>query len=170
MSTPLVGRCLPVFPALFALAPQLAAKKKPPPAPININTLNAGGLQLVSGFGPVKAWKILHMCKSHGPFKGVDDLRPICGIGPKRLEKMRKFLTVGRMGSSNRPSTQSRPRATARSALPSRCRPSAQQHSCSVPFEVNCSVNLMENVSQVGSFLMCQHAVFIANYPSQSDP
>jgi hypothetical protein len=35
------------------------------------------------------------MRKSYGPFKSVDDLRAIKGIGPKRIEKMRKYITVG---------------------------------------------------------------------------
>ena len=46
------------------------------------------------GIGPVTADKILKMRKSYGAFKSVDELRAIKGIGPKRLEKMRKYLTV----------------------------------------------------------------------------
>jgi type II secretory pathway component PulK len=36
------------------------------------------------------------MRKSYGQFKSVDDLRAIKGIGPKRVAKMRKYLTVGK--------------------------------------------------------------------------
>ncbi|MGC1418409.1 MAG: helix-hairpin-helix domain-containing protein [Candidatus Acidiferrum sp.] len=78
----------------------MTAKKKPPPAPININTANSEELQLVPGIGPVTAEKILQMRKSYGLFKSVDDLRAIRGIGPKRLEKMRKYLTVGKSSPS----------------------------------------------------------------------
>jgi Helix-hairpin-helix motif len=55
------------------------------------------------------------MHKSYGPFKSVDDLLALRGIGPKRLEKMRKYLTVGKYaaGSSKKP--------TANSALPAKC-------------------------------------------------
>ena len=70
------------------------AKKKPPLHPINLNTASSTELQEVPGIGPVTADKILKMRKSYGPFKSVDDLRAIKGIGPKRLEKMRKYLTV----------------------------------------------------------------------------
>jgi competence protein ComEA len=52
-------------------------------------------LQQVPGIGPATAEKILQMRKSYGPFKSVDDLLAIRGLGPKRLEKMRKYLTVG---------------------------------------------------------------------------
>jgi competence ComEA-like helix-hairpin-helix protein len=53
-------------------------------------------LQLVPGIGPSTAEKILKMRKSYGTFKIVNDLTAIRGIGPERLEKMRKYLTVGK--------------------------------------------------------------------------
>jgi competence ComEA-like helix-hairpin-helix protein len=71
-------------------------KKKPPAAPVNLNTATSEELQLVPGIGPVTAEKILQMRKSYRPFKSVDDLLAIHGLGPKRLEKMRKYLTVGK--------------------------------------------------------------------------
>ncbi len=73
-----------------------AGKKKPPAQPVNINTATAKELQLVPGIGPSTAEKILQMRKSYGLFKSVDDLLAIRGLGPKRLEKMRKYLTVGK--------------------------------------------------------------------------
>ncbi|MGC2526392.1 MAG: helix-hairpin-helix domain-containing protein [Candidatus Acidiferrum sp.] len=91
----------------------MTAKKKPPPAPININTANSDELQLVPGIGPVTAEKILQMRKSYGLFKSVDDLRAIKGIGPKRLEKMRKYLTVGKVASQKKAEPMATPgRAT----------------------------------------------------------
>src|SRR5713101_1864550 len=72
------------------------AKKKPPAQPVNINTANSEQLQTVPGIGPATAGKILQMRKSYGAFKSVDDLLAIRGLGPKRLEKMRKYLTVGK--------------------------------------------------------------------------
>ena len=48
------------------------------------------------GIGPATAQKILQMRKSYGPFKSVDDLLAIRGLGQKRLDKMRKYLTVGK--------------------------------------------------------------------------
>jgi competence ComEA-like helix-hairpin-helix protein len=50
----------------------------------------------VPGIGPATAEKILTMRKSYGAFKSVDDLLAIKGLGKKRLEKMRKYLTVGK--------------------------------------------------------------------------
>jgi competence protein ComEA len=98
--------------ALGAVAPSLLANKKPPPAPVNLNTATSEELQLVPGIGPVTAEKILQMRKSYGPFKSVDDLTAIRGIGPKRLEKMRKYLTVGKsLPAKNAPAQPQRPQA-----------------------------------------------------------
>lgn len=71
------------------------AKKKPPLHPVNLNTATAAALQQVPGIGPSTAEKILQARKSYGSFKSVNDLEAIRGIGPKKLEKMRKYLTVG---------------------------------------------------------------------------
>lgn len=82
-----------------------SANKKPPAAPVNLNTATSEDLQTVPGIGPATAEKILQMRKNYGAFKSVDDLLAIKGIGPKRLEKMRKYLTVGKPPSSNKPSS-----------------------------------------------------------------
>jgi competence protein ComEA len=81
---------------LFLCAAANAGKKKPPAKPVNINTATSEELQQVPGIGPATAQKILQMRKSYGAFKSVDDLLAIRGLGQKRLEKMRKYLTVGK--------------------------------------------------------------------------
>lgn len=83
--------------AVSAIA--FAGKKKPPTRPVNINTATSAELQQVPGIGPATAQKILQMRKSYGLFKSVDDLLAIRGLGEKRLEKMRKYLTVGKVSS-----------------------------------------------------------------------
>src|SRR5271155_1718684 len=85
------------------------AKKKPPAAPVNLNTATAEQLQQVPGIGPSTADKILQMRKSYGAFKSVDDLLAIRGIGPKRLEKMRKYLTVAKAAPANKPASAAKP-------------------------------------------------------------
>ena len=88
---------------LLTLPAARAAKKKPPLHPVNLNTATSAELQQVPGIGPSTADKILKMRKSYGPFKSVDDLRAIKGIGPRRLEKMRKYLTVGKSTAAKKP-------------------------------------------------------------------
>jgi comEA protein len=72
------------------------AGKKPPLKPVNINTATEAELEQVPGIGPATAKNIVQMRKSYGQFKSVDDLLAVRGIGRKRLDKMRKFLTVGK--------------------------------------------------------------------------
>jgi len=87
---------------ILCSAATVLAKKKPPTHPINLNSASAAELQQVPGIGPSTADKILEMRKSYGAFKSVDDLLAIKGIGPKRLEKMRKYLTVGKTEQSKK--------------------------------------------------------------------
>jgi len=81
---------------ILCCAATVLAKRKPPTHPINLNSASAAELQQVPGIGPSTADKILEMRKSYGAFKSVDDLLAIKGIGAKRLEKMRKYLTVAK--------------------------------------------------------------------------
>ena len=79
------------------------ATKKPPARPIDINSASSVQLQEVPGIGPATAEKILAMRKSYGAFKSVDDLLSVRGIGPKRLEKMRKYLVAGHAPPGRKP-------------------------------------------------------------------
>jgi comEA protein len=118
-----VRLCLFVLTTCFAFTAVAGATKKPPLKPININTANSEELQQVPGIGPATAEKILQMRKSYGTFKSVDDLLAIKGIGKKRLEKMRKYLTVSKSVAANKvfrpPVSVSPPKKTdAESAVP----------------------------------------------------
>jgi len=64
-------------------------------AAVNINTASKDELIALSGIGPAKAQAILDYRKANGPFKSVDDLKSVKGIGAKRLEKLRPELSVG---------------------------------------------------------------------------
>ena len=102
----------------FAFAAISNATKKPPLKPVNINTANSEELQQVPGIGPATAEKILQMRKSYGAFKSVDDLLSIKGLGKKRLEKMRKYLTVSKIPASKQPAKISPPPAVETEAPP----------------------------------------------------
>ena len=109
-----------------AFSPALpAATKKPPLKPVNINTATSEELQQVPGIGPATAEKILLMRKSYGAFKSVDDLLAIKGLGKKRLEKMRKYLTVSKSSALNKPvcSGCSKPGASQAKAPPPKNEP-----------------------------------------------
>lgn len=86
---------LACFLALLVFVGSCFANKKTPPAhPINLNTATSGELQQIPGIGPVTAEKILKMRKLRGPFRSVNELRAIKGIGPKRFAKMKPYLTI----------------------------------------------------------------------------
>lgn len=98
----------------------LAAAKKPPLQPVNLNTATAHELlQQVPGLGPSMADKILKMRKAFGPFKSVDDLRGIKGIAAKCLARMSKYRTVGKAAAAKKPASPSLlPERTSRRKIP----------------------------------------------------
>ena len=64
--------------------------------PININTAPAKVLaKKLQGIGPKAAMAIIAYREKHGPFKSVDELKKIKGIGPKTVAKNRKNMIVG---------------------------------------------------------------------------
>ncbi len=62
--------------------------------PIDLNTATPEQLEAIPGIGPVLAQRIVEYRKMHGKFQSVDDLLEVHGIGRKRLENMRPYVTV----------------------------------------------------------------------------
>ena len=62
---------------------------------ININTATKEDLLYVPGIGEVIAEKIIEYRETNGPFITYEDLENVSGIGPKKLEQLSEFLTVG---------------------------------------------------------------------------
>ncbi|WP_413308648.1 helix-hairpin-helix domain-containing protein [Bacillus sp. 1P10SD] len=63
-------------------------------AKININKADENELQNLPGIGPAKAVAILEYRNTNGPFKVVDDLKNISGIGDKTFEKLKDLIVV----------------------------------------------------------------------------
>lgn len=61
---------------------------------INLNQADATKLQQVSGIGPKKAADIIDYRQKDGPFKSVDELTNVNGIGEKTLANIRDELCV----------------------------------------------------------------------------
>ena len=65
------------------------------PAAVDINTATAAQLDTVTGIGPSLAAAIVKERDAHGPFRTVDDLRRVKGIGASKLESIRPSLVAG---------------------------------------------------------------------------
>ena len=76
--------------------------------PVNVNTADASQLQSLPGIGPSKASAIISYRSANGPFKRVDDLVRVKGIGPKTLAKLRPLVTCGKKGSTGEKTGRSR--------------------------------------------------------------
>lgn len=63
-------------------------------AKININTATAQELTALPGIGPAKAEAIIKHREANGPFKTVDELNGVKGIGNKILENIKNEVTV----------------------------------------------------------------------------
>ena len=61
---------------------------------IDINTAPAYVLETLPGIGGVKAKAIVDYRDAHGPFKTIEDLMKVKGIGAKTLNNIKKLITV----------------------------------------------------------------------------
>jgi competence protein ComEA len=61
---------------------------------ININKAVETELQNLPGIGPAKAAAIVEYRNTSGPFKTVDDLKNISGIGDKTFEKLKDLIGI----------------------------------------------------------------------------
>jgi len=63
--------------------------------PVDINTADAQTLALnIKGVGGRKAAEIVSYREKYGPFKSIEELENIKGIGPKLIEKNRANLLI----------------------------------------------------------------------------
>jgi comEA protein len=61
---------------------------------VNVNVADGEQLRLLPGVGPAKAQAILEYRKAKGPFKKVEDLMEVSGIGARALERMRPYVVL----------------------------------------------------------------------------
>lgn len=61
---------------------------------INLNTATEAELQTISGIGAKKAQEIIRFRDEQGPFKTVEELKNVSGIGEKTVERLKDMLTV----------------------------------------------------------------------------
>jgi competence protein ComEA len=83
----LLGLCL------LAASPAWA-KKIPPATPVDLNRANAGELMKLPGIGRARAEAIVSHRAQH-PFKRVEDVVRVKGLGKGWLSKNRQHLSIG---------------------------------------------------------------------------
>jgi len=72
-----------------------AAPAAKPTVMVNINTANATELEQLPGIGAKTAARIVDYRQKKGPFKKIEELMNVQGIGEKSFLKLRPQLTVG---------------------------------------------------------------------------
>lgn len=72
-----------------------SVKMAPGDAPIDINTASAADLERLPGIGKILAARIVEE-RGWAPFRSVDDMSRVNGIGAKRMEQIRPFVRVVR--------------------------------------------------------------------------
>jgi len=94
---------LVVLAALLSTHAQGAAAQAPDRAPrpaatavvVNLNTASASDFEALPGIGPKTAARIIEYRQKNGPFKKVEELMNVQGIGEKSFLQFRSQLTVG---------------------------------------------------------------------------
>jgi competence protein ComEA len=62
---------------------------------VNINIATQAELEALPRIGPVTAQAIIAYRNTNGPFKTIEELMDVKGIGPATLEALKPFITVG---------------------------------------------------------------------------
>lgn len=75
-------------------------------APIDINRATAEDFATLPGVGPELARRIVAHREKHGPFRRIEDLLVIRGIGRKKWRGIRPFLRV--VGAAREPTRSAR--------------------------------------------------------------
>lgn len=83
------------------LPPPPAAPTGDPPSgggtgeKVNINTATVAELDTLPGIGPGYAQRIVDYRQSHGPFKTIEEVQNVSGIGPATFARIKELITVG---------------------------------------------------------------------------
>ena len=78
---------------------------------IDINTATAGQLEGLKGIGPKKAAEIVKYREANGPFKSVEDLSKVSGVGAKTVAANKDMLMVGEAAMPATPKMPEVPKA-----------------------------------------------------------
>ena len=92
---PIPVRCAAAL-ALLCLAVAAPAAAAPDAPAVDLNRATVEQLDALPGVGPAIAQRIVEFREKHGPFRRVEDLLKVKGIGEKSLDKLRPHVRVGK--------------------------------------------------------------------------
>jgi competence protein ComEA len=89
--------------ALVSATPVIAGQSRPAPqasaksvsGTININTASITDLQKLPGIGAKTAGRVIEYRQKNGPFKKVEELMNVRGVGEKSFLKLKDQISVG---------------------------------------------------------------------------
>ena len=84
----------PTQESLAILAPTVV-RPRTPGFPIDVNRASEADLTALRGIGPALARRIVAYREANGPFRSVEELAQVKGIGAAKLEGFRDQATVG---------------------------------------------------------------------------
>lgn len=64
-------------------------------AKVNINAASVEELSALPGIGNVLAQRIVDYRSESGPFRKIDDLMNVTGIGEKKIDTIKQYITIG---------------------------------------------------------------------------
>jgi competence protein ComEA len=64
------------------------------PGKVNINTASESELDTLGGVGPATAKAIIQYRSNNGPFKSIEDIKNVKGIGDSKYSDMKDSITV----------------------------------------------------------------------------
>jgi competence protein ComEA len=85
----------PVSASAQAKSSARSAAKPPVTSVVNINTASAADLEGLPGIGAKTAARIIEHRQKNGPFKKVEELMNVQGIGEKNFLKLKPQISVG---------------------------------------------------------------------------
>ncbi len=106
MTASVLAVCLALSLSVVAATPVAAqpsaqeARPAASPEVVNVNTATTAQLEALPGIGPSMAQRIVSYREKNGPFKKLEDLMNIQGIGEKSFLKLRPLLTIGGQGDA----------------------------------------------------------------------